>query len=185
METRWSQPAGIFELGFFKPGGPENRYLGIWYKNISVKTVVWVANRDLPVPGASPLVLKIADQGILGLFNNISMIWSSNTTTLVNVTAKLQDNGNLVMIGQDSEVIWQSFDYPTDTLLPGMKLGRDLLRGKEWHLSSWKSSQDPASGEWTWGAEKLGYPESKLKQRGLVKFRGRPWGSDLRFMSTM
>ncbi|XP_076906860.1 G-type lectin S-receptor-like serine/threonine-protein kinase At4g27290 [Bidens hawaiensis] len=170
--------AGIFELGFYKPGGSENRYLGVWYKNISVRTVVWVANRDRPIPGASPLVLKIADQGILGLFNNSCMIWSSNTTTLANVTAKLQDNGNLVVIDQDSGIIWQSFDYPTDTLLPGMKLGRDFLRGKEWHLSSWKSSQDPASGEWTWGAETLGYPESKLKQRGLVKFRGRPWGSD-------
>ncbi|MFS7984385.1 putative non-specific serine/threonine protein kinase [Helianthus anomalus] len=50
---------GIFELGFFKPGISENRYLGIWYKNISVRTVVWVANRDHQLPGASPRALKI------------------------------------------------------------------------------------------------------------------------------
>ncbi|KAJ0733626.1 putative protein kinase RLK-Pelle-DLSV family [Helianthus annuus] len=166
---------GIFELGFFKPGISENRYLGIWYKNISVRTVVWVANRDHPLLGASPLVLKIADQGILGLFNNKSMVWSSNITTSRNTTAKLWDNGNLVVIDQERKVIWQSFDYPTDTLLAGMKIGRDYLRSKEWQLSSWKSSQDPAPGEWTCGADTHGYPESKLKQGALVKFRGTPW----------
>ncbi|KAJ0684592.1 putative non-specific serine/threonine protein kinase [Helianthus annuus] len=42
-------PGRVFELGFFKPGSSENRYLGIWYKNISVRTVVWVANRDRPL----------------------------------------------------------------------------------------------------------------------------------------
>lgn len=118
---------GIFELGFFKPAGrSENRYLGIWYRYIFVRTVVWVANRDHPLPGASssPLVLKISDQGILGLFTNTAMIWSSNSTTSGNVTAKLHDNGNLVVIDQDRKVIWQSFDYPTDNLLPGMKLGK-------------------------------------------------------------
>ncbi|KAI7743725.1 hypothetical protein M8C21_002231, partial [Ambrosia artemisiifolia] len=153
----------------------KNRYLGIWYKNISVRTVVWVANRDYPLPGASPLVLKITDQGTLGLFKNSSIIWSSNTTTSGNAYAKLRDNGNLVVVDQQERVIWQSFDYLTDTLLPGMKLGRDYLRGKEWHLSSWKSSQDPAPGELTWGANTLGYPELKLRQGALVKFRGTPW----------
>ncbi|XP_076946082.1 G-type lectin S-receptor-like serine/threonine-protein kinase At4g27290 [Bidens hawaiensis] len=168
--------SGIFELGFFHPGSSENRYLGIWYKKISVRTVVWVANRDRPLPGASRLlVLKIADQGILGIFNNSSMIWSSNTTTSGNATARLQDNGNLVVIDQLEKVLWQSFDYPTDSLLPGMKLGRNYLRGKEWYLSPWKSSQDPAPSELTWGADTHGYPSSKLKQGALVLFRGGPW----------
>ncbi|XP_076936443.1 G-type lectin S-receptor-like serine/threonine-protein kinase At4g27290 isoform X2 [Bidens hawaiensis] len=170
-------PAGIFELGFFNPGRSDNRYLGIWFKNISVRTVVWVANRHHPLPGASPLVLKIDDLGNLGLFNNSSLIWSSNTTTSGNATAMLRDNGNLVVSDQDMTFIWQSFDYPTDTLLPGMKLGRDYLRNKEWQLSSWKSSQDPAPGEFTYGADTLGYPENKLKQGALVKFRDRPWSN--------
>ncbi|XP_076908342.1 G-type lectin S-receptor-like serine/threonine-protein kinase At4g27290 [Bidens hawaiensis] len=176
-------PAGTFELRFFKPGRSDNRYLGIWFKNISVRTVVWVANRHHPLPGASLLVLKIDDLGNLGLFNNSSMIWSSNTTASGNATATLRDNGNLVVSDQDRTFIWQSFDYPTDTLLPGMKLGRDYLRNKEWHLSSWKSSQDPAPGEFTYGADTLGYPENKLKQGALVKFRDGPW-SNHRFSGT-
>ncbi|KAI7724902.1 hypothetical protein M8C21_003461, partial [Ambrosia artemisiifolia] len=157
----------------------KNRYLGIWYKKISYKTVVWVANRDHPVPDASRLELKIADQGILGLFSNSSMIWSCNTTTSRNVTAKLRDDGNLVLIDQQEGVLWQSFDYPSDTLLPGMKIGRDYVRRKEWYLSSWKSSDDPAPGESNLGTDTLGYPEFKLRQGALVKYRKGPWRNKL------
>uniref|UniRef100_A0A7N2LK54 Bulb-type lectin domain-containing protein n=1 Tax=Quercus lobata TaxID=97700 RepID=A0A7N2LK54_QUELO len=44
---------GSFELGFFSPGNSTNRYLGIWYKNIPVTTVVWVANRSIPIKDLS------------------------------------------------------------------------------------------------------------------------------------
>nr|XP_043620122.1 G-type lectin S-receptor-like serine/threonine-protein kinase At4g27290 [Erigeron canadensis] len=175
---------GIFELGFFQPDGSENVYLGIWYKNITVRTVVWVANRDHAVLSVTPLVLKIVDPGALVLFNNMSMIWSSNTTTSGNANARLHDSGNLVLVDQQEKVMWQSFDYPTDTQLPGMKIGRDYIKGIEWRLSSWKSSQDPASSDITWGANIHGYPESKLKQGAVVIYRGGPW-SNQRFPGLM
>ncbi|KAI7757039.1 hypothetical protein M8C21_003152, partial [Ambrosia artemisiifolia] len=167
----------------------ENQYLGIWYKKIPDRTVVWVANRERPLPGASRVELKIVDPGILGLFSNSSLIWSSNTTTTGKATAKLRDDGNLVLIDQEEKDLWQSYDYPTDTLLPGMKLGRDYLRNKEWYLSSWKSSQDPAPGDVTWGAELslsnkydvtngFSYPQSKLRQKTLLETRGVPWSNE-------
>ncbi|XP_071697201.1 G-type lectin S-receptor-like serine/threonine-protein kinase At4g27290 [Rutidosis leptorrhynchoides] len=166
----------IFELGFFRPDNTENRYLGIWYKQDTSRTVVWVANRNHPLPGVSPLVFKIVDPGILGIFNNNTMIWSSNATmTSPNATAKLLDTGNLVLIDQQRKMTWQSFDYPTDTLLYHMKLGKDYSRGIEWGLSSWKSGQDPAPGEFTLRTDLDGYPDDKLKQGALVKFRGDPW----------
>ncbi|KAB2629381.1 receptor-like serine/threonine-protein kinase SD1-8 [Pyrus ussuriensis x Pyrus communis] len=42
---------GIFELGFFKPGQLSNYYIGIWYSK--QRTVVWAANREIPVKGNS------------------------------------------------------------------------------------------------------------------------------------
>ncbi|KAI7746289.1 hypothetical protein M8C21_024704 [Ambrosia artemisiifolia] len=168
---------GVFELGISRPGSSDNRYVGIWYKKIP-STMVWVANRDHPITGSSPIVLRVNDQGDLILSNNISTIWTSNLTTpSPKATAKLQDTGNLVLMDQKEKIIWQSFDYPTDTLLPGMKLGRDYLRNKEWHLSSWRNNQDPGPGEFTWGADTLGYPENKLKQGQQVTFRGGPWSN--------
>ncbi|PWA94948.1 bulb-type lectin domain-containing protein [Artemisia annua] len=167
---------GIFELGFFRPNSSENRYLGMWYRNISLRTVVWVANRDHPVPGASPLTLKIVNPGNLVLINNMSVIWSSNTTASENATAKLLDTGNLVITNiLLGNYLWQSIDYPTDTLLPGMKLGKDYSRGIEWRLSSWKSNQDPVPGEFIYEANTQGYPQFGLKDRGVVKHRSGPW----------
>ena len=56
--------------------------------------------------------------------------------------ALLLDSGNFVILGTEgkSETIWESFGQPTDTLLPGMKLGGDRK------LISWKNSFDPAPG---------------------------------------
>ncbi|GKD97038.1 G-type lectin S-receptor-like serine/threonine-protein kinase [Tanacetum coccineum] len=45
-----------------------------------------------------------------------------------------------------------------------MMFGRNLLTGKEWYLSSWKSSQDPAPGEFTWIADTRGFPQNLLRQ---------------------
>ncbi|XP_060188685.1 G-type lectin S-receptor-like serine/threonine-protein kinase At4g27290 [Lycium barbarum] len=46
-----------------------------------------------------------------------------------NPIAQLLDSGNLVVKeagdGNPIKFLWQSFDHPTDTLLPGMKLGRN------------------------------------------------------------
>lgn len=64
---------GTFELGFFTPGSSRNRYVGIWYKNASVRTYVWVANRQNPIKGSSG-VLTINSSGhlvLLGQNNSI------------------------------------------------------------------------------------------------------------------
>ncbi|KAI3753825.1 hypothetical protein L2E82_25889 [Cichorium intybus] len=77
-------PSGVFELGFFRPGSSENRYVGIWYKKISVQTVVWVANRDSPLTGASSGTLKIVYPGNLVLVNNGTddVVWSCSYRVL-------------------------------------------------------------------------------------------------------
>jgi hypothetical protein len=49
--------------------------------------------------------------------------------------------------------LWQSFDYPTDTLLPGMKLGFNTKSGHNWSLTSWSNEEDPASGSFTLGMD--------------------------------
>ena len=53
-----------FKLGFFSPVNSTNRYIGIWYSNISVFTVVWVANRETPLNDSSR-VLTISKDGNL------------------------------------------------------------------------------------------------------------------------
>ncbi|KAI5571681.1 hypothetical protein BDE02_11G110000 [Populus trichocarpa] len=174
-------PGESFELGFFSPGSSRNRYLGIWYKKISMGTVVWVANREAPLFDHLG-VLKVTPQGNLVLLNSTKgIVWSSNTSRAAeNIPdARLLESGNLVVEdGNDDgpdKYLWQSFDYPCDTLLPGMKLGRNLASGFDWFLSSWKSTDDPAHGDFTFQIDLHGVPQLVLKKGSVIQFRAGSW----------
>ncbi|XP_058092472.1 G-type lectin S-receptor-like serine/threonine-protein kinase At4g27290 [Magnolia sinica] len=155
----------LFELGFFSPGQSKNRYVGIWLsKNITSDstTVVWVANRENPIADSSGL-LVIDGTGNLLVLDGISKIrWSSssaaaNAATSVGLIAVLQDTGNLVLREGNSSnsgrVVWESFDDPSNTLLPGMKIGINLTTGKTQILRSWKTDDDPAPGSYAFGID--------------------------------
>ncbi|KAF3972492.1 hypothetical protein CMV_004011 [Castanea mollissima] len=146
---------GSYALGFFSPGNSGYRYLGIWYNNIPVRTVVWVANRLNPINDSS---------GMLVAWNPI---------------VQLLDSGNLVLREENEEnpekYLWQSFDYPSDTWLPGMKLGWDLRTGLERRLSTWKSPDDPSPGELSWGIELHNYPKIVMNKGTEKFFRTGPW----------
>jgi hypothetical protein len=149
---------------------------------------VWVANRDTPLTDLSG-VLQVTNRGILVLLNhNKSTVWSSNTSkSSQNPVAQLLDSGNLVVKdGSDNEAenfLWQSFDYPGDTCLPGMKLGRNIVTGLNWQISSWKNPQDPSQGNYTFQLDPSGYPELILSQGSVTKFLTGPWNG-IRFSGT-
>ncbi|KAI9386379.1 hypothetical protein POPTR_010G017100v4 [Populus trichocarpa] len=171
---------GTYELGFFSPGKSKSRYLGIWYGKISVQTAVWVANRETPLNDSSGVV-RLTNQGLLVLLNRSgSIIWSSNTSTPArNPVAQLLDSGNLVVKEEgDNNMensLWQSFDYPGNTLIPGMKVGRNIKTGMDWYVTSWKSPDDPSRGNITGILVPEGYPELLLLEDSKPKHRAGPW----------
>ncbi|KAK1391724.1 Receptor-like serine/threonine-protein kinase [Heracleum sosnowskyi] len=170
-----------FELGFFSPGSSTNRYVGIWFKKISYRTIVWVANRDAPLNNTSG-ILRI-DNKAISLFDNDTtntIIWSSNASRFVsNPVAQLLDTGNLVFRDKKDDgsqnFVWQSFDYMGDTMLPGMKLGKNLVTGQEWCLSSWKSVDDPSPGSFVHRMDTHGYPQLTLWKGSKLHARSGPW----------
>ncbi|CAJ2638954.1 unnamed protein product [Trifolium pratense] len=141
--------AGTFEAGFFNFGNVQLQYFGIWYKTISPRTYVWVANRDAPVQN-SKAILKLTDQGsliitILDVSRSI-VVWSSNASTVAEKPVmQLLDSGNLV-VKDGEKILWESFDYPGDNFLAGMKLKSNLVNGTYRSLTSWKSVEDPSLG---------------------------------------
>ncbi|KAH0657283.1 hypothetical protein KY285_032165 [Solanum tuberosum] len=174
-----TSPGGIFEMGFFSPDNSENRYVGMWYKNVSDRTVVWVANREAPLRSGSG-ILKIIKSRLVLVDGTNNVVWSTNTSRLVqNPVAQLLDSGNLVVkeAGDDNSgnLIWQSFDHPTDTLLAGMKLGRNFVTGREVYLSSWKNEEDPAPGDYTYHCDPTGYPQTIVKKGSDVVYSSGPW----------
>ncbi|KAF5794640.1 putative protein kinase RLK-Pelle-DLSV family [Helianthus annuus] len=168
-----------FELGFFSPGSSKHRYLGIWFKNTSPRGVVWVANRETPLINTLGMV-NLDNQGTLSIVDGAGKaIWSSSSFvsfTNVNPIAQLLDSGNLV-IKDESSVIWQSFDYPGDTFISGMKLGKNFITGKELYLTSWRSADDPSTGEYTYSylMEACKYPQAYIKKNSVIETRTGPY----------
>ncbi|KAM0868581.1 hypothetical protein ACQ4PT_041211 [Festuca glaucescens] len=136
-----------FVLGFFSPRASSNRYIGIWYNSVPNGTVVWVANRNNPVQDKSG-ILKFDNGGNLTLVDG-----KGNSFTVASgmgvgdVEAAILDSGNFVLrsMMNPSNIIWESFASPTDTWLPGMNISVGNL------LTSWKSYDDPATGDYTFG----------------------------------
>jgi hypothetical protein len=168
---------GSFQFGFFSPGNSNSRYVGIWY-TVSSKTVVWVVNREASLSDHSG-VLKVTDDGILVLLNSTSgVVWSSNTSrTIEDPVAQLLDTGNLVVKDKNDDdpekFLWQSFDYPCDTLMPEMKLGWNFVTGLDRFLSSWKSTDDPTQGEFSLRIDLRGYPQLVAMEGDSIKTRAR------------
>ncbi|XP_049387296.1 EP1-like glycoprotein 2, partial [Solanum stenotomum] len=51
-----------------------------------------------------------------------TLVWSSNTTGESVSGLNLTETGNLVLFDTTNRTVWQSFDHPTDCLLPGQNL---------------------------------------------------------------
>ncbi|KAL8093540.1 hypothetical protein AgCh_035424 [Apium graveolens] len=171
---------GDFEMGFFIPqGNPKNRYFGVWFKKISNGTVIWVANRNSPISNTSGVV-RVSSRGIVVSTNQSTTvsIWKSNFSGSVkNPVAQLLDTGNLVFRDENEQqkFAWQSFDYPVDNFLAGMKFGFDLVTGIDRYFSSWKSDDDPSPGDYIHRLDKNGFPQLILWKDSDAWYRFGPW----------
>ncbi|CAI0466025.1 unnamed protein product [Linum tenue] len=117
----WRSLNGDFAFGFFPlPTTNSSLYLlAIWFDRIPSPTLTWSANRDSPAPAGSTIRLSFAGQLFLTYTNGtILSIYAGEAAAL----GFMQDNGNFVLRDGSSRVLWQSFDYPTDTILPTQTL---------------------------------------------------------------
>jgi hypothetical protein len=133
---------GMYELGFFSQENSAKYHLGISFRHVSDRNVLWVANREKPFPNSSAVLNLNLDGNLVISDGSLSYV-VTNTSGGNDTYARLLDTGNLVLKNRASEVLWQSFDHPTDTLLPGMKVEDDKTG---WSLTSWKNNNDPAPG---------------------------------------
>ncbi|OEL37876.1 G-type lectin S-receptor-like serine/threonine-protein kinase [Dichanthelium oligosanthes] len=94
-----------------------------------------------------------------------SIFWSSQANiTRNNTTAVLLNSGNFILRDASdlSDILWQSFDHPTDTFLAGSKLGWDKLTGLNRRLVSKKNSRSPATGVYSMELDPSGVPQIVL-----------------------
>ena len=171
----------VFKLGFFSPENSTDRYLGIWYNNISVFTVIWVANREKPLKDSSG-VLTISEDGNLVVLNGqAEILWSSNVSNSVtNSSATLGDFGNLVLrVDTTGLVLWESFQHPSDTIVSRMKLSTSSKKDQRLQLTSWKSPSDPSIGSFSSGIDPPTIPEAFVWKEGRPYWRSGPWNGQV------
>ncbi|KAK7387397.1 hypothetical protein VNO78_28167 [Psophocarpus tetragonolobus] len=183
--NRLISPSGLYTLRFFQLDGSEANskfYLGISANKYYYH--VWVANRDNPIHD-DPGVLTIDEHGNLKIVSSTTtiMLYSVEGATASNksvrVRATLLDTGNFVLgelkgDGSVKRVLWQSFDYPTDTILPGMKIGYDKKSGHSWSLTARRSYKTLWSGSFSFSLD----PKTNQlvsRWRGEIIWRSGPW----------
>nr|GMD08428.1 G-type lectin S-receptor-like serine/threonine-protein kinase At4g27290 [Ipomoea batatas] len=150
-------------------------FLGIWY-NTNNNTVIWVANRESPLPQDSEAVFTLGYDGNLQLLDGSgrNVIWSTNISgsglARNSTAAQLQDTGDLV-VKQGESTVWESFDGDSDTLMPGMRLKVNKKTGKRNVIRCWSSSDDPRPGKFSWGVDPKGSPQMFIWKENIPYYR--------------
>ncbi|KAL0297151.1 UNVERIFIED_CONTAM: G-type lectin S-receptor-like serine/threonine-protein kinase SD2-5 [Sesamum radiatum] len=106
----------------------------------SSSTIVWTANRGSPVHNSDNFAFD--NNGNAYLQRAGSTIWSTGTANKGVSAMELLDSGNLVLVGTDGGIVWQSFSHPTDTLLSNQEFSQGM-----------KLVSDPGSNNLTYSLE--------------------------------
>ncbi|KAF5468189.1 hypothetical protein F2P56_012364 [Juglans regia] len=116
----------VFSAGFYSVG--DNAYCyAIWFNKPSRgknQTVIWMANRDQPVNGRSSKLSLLKNGNLILTDAGKFTVWATNTQSLSSVHLSLYNTGNLVLQNMEGVTLWESFNFPTDTLLPQQLLTR-------------------------------------------------------------
>ncbi|KAL6499594.1 hypothetical protein OROGR_027504 [Orobanche gracilis] len=117
--STWTSPSGDFAFGFRQVSPSPGYLLAIMFDKMpeTEKTIVWSANRDRPVEEGSTVQLYANGSYELQDTRGYT-IWFANVIGSGGVDyGAMLDNGNFVL-KRNNPIVWQSFDEPTDTLLP-------------------------------------------------------------------
>ncbi|KAF5932578.1 hypothetical protein HYC85_028749 [Camellia sinensis] len=120
-------PNGVFSAGFYSVGF--NAYcFAIWYREPlydGSHTTVWMANRDQPINGRLSKFTLLKNGNLILTDAGQLNVWATNTESISSVQLLLNDTGNLFLLTSEGLILWQSFQSPTDTLLPYQPLTRN------------------------------------------------------------
>ncbi|KAJ1699768.1 hypothetical protein LUZ63_008280 [Rhynchospora breviuscula] len=130
-----------FQGQVYKPGTQQTRYY-LSILHVPTQTAIWTANRNSPMPDRESRV-NLTPLGLTVGYSNGDVLWSTPTLKS-NVSAlRLLDTGNLMLLDVENNTLWQSFDYPTDTLVTN----QSLLEGS-YLSSSVASDSDLSQGDY-------------------------------------
>ncbi|KAK2987678.1 hypothetical protein RJ640_028926 [Escallonia rubra] len=121
--TPWLSPSRDFAFGFQKIRDKDTFLLCIWYDKIPDRAIVWYANEGTAVPRDSRVEIT-AERGLVLSDPQGKELWNSESIVDVVANGFMNDTGNFVLVGGNSDKLWESFKNPTDTILPAQLMER-------------------------------------------------------------
>ncbi|PRQ35221.1 putative non-specific serine/threonine protein kinase [Rosa chinensis] len=123
--SSWPSPSGDFAFGFRKIG-EDGFLLAIWFNKVKERTIVWSANGNNLVPEGSKVELTTGGKFMLNDATGKQIWMAESSGTGVAYAAAMLDTGNFVLVDLNLNNLWESFDVPTDTILPTQILNRSI-----------------------------------------------------------
>nr|DAD24538.1 TPA_asm: hypothetical protein HUJ06_026002 [Nelumbo nucifera] len=109
---------GTFAAAIYNPEGQRTRFY-LCVLHTASNTIIWSANRDSPISNTG--VLNLTVNGLSVVRDDGTQKWSTPPLKSLVTALQLLETGNLVLLDQSNNPLWQSFDYPTDTLVTGQR----------------------------------------------------------------
>ncbi|XP_027180139.1 G-type lectin S-receptor-like serine/threonine-protein kinase LECRK1 [Coffea eugenioides] len=123
--TAWYSRSKRFAFGFFQTG--EGYKVEIRIVGSGNGITVWTFNRDEPAVSSNATLDFVNGKLQLKHGNQYQTIADHPSKSAL--SACLLDSGNFVLYDENHALLWQSFEFPTDTILGGQILysGRELI----------------------------------------------------------
>ncbi|MQL99522.1 hypothetical protein Taro_032244 [Colocasia esculenta] len=120
-----------------------------------------VANRDRGINNSTSVLSFHSNDSLILSDARGEVYWSTGAVAgVTSPISRVLDSANFVVTSSGGGApTWQSFDYPTDSLLPAMKLGWDLWVGRNRNITSWRSANDPVPGQYSMVVDVRGDPQ--------------------------
>ncbi|KAH1223025.1 G-type lectin S-receptor-like serine/threonine-protein kinase LECRK1 [Glycine max] len=195
----WNSPSGLFAFGFQNVLSNKEfmSVLAVWFPKDPHRTIVWYAKykqtsdlgtmhavssmqKSLAFPSDS--TVKLTNKGIVLYDQNGQEMWhrpKNNSIALVRCASML-DSGNFVLLDETGKHVWESFEEPTDTFLPGQILAKpksfrarhsntsfydgsfELAWQSDYNFVLYYSPQSSVTREAYWATQTNSYDESLL-----------------------
>ncbi|KAJ6340533.1 hypothetical protein OIU77_008322 [Salix suchowensis] len=118
----WVSDNGTFAFGLTPAANAGDQFqVAIWFADLpGDRTIVWSANRNSLVNKNA--FLELDTTGNLVLIDGERTVWMSNTSGAGITSASMEETGNFILHTNNNHSVWQSFEHPSDTLLPNQPL---------------------------------------------------------------
>ncbi|XP_068661723.1 PAN domain-containing protein At5g03700-like [Aristolochia californica] len=162
FQTLLADSSSEFSLAFLRLGGS---HLALAVVHSPSGKPVWLANPELTARWSSHTTLSFNGDLVLSDARS-GVFWSSKTD---GESLRLR-GGNLQVLGAGSSVLWQSFDFPTDTLLVNQNFTANMTLRSPNGLYSMRIEHDYLGlfAEFERGTSQLYWKRTAMQAKALI-----------------